>query len=476
MKLSAKIITATLLPFVVIITLYYALTTGTAYNYLARVFRQQAVSNLEKAADDIRHSFIDKERQLKFLASTNPPDQKKPEATRVALQLLLHDVEAFFQLSVININGQQWLRLNKFPLEEKEKKPESLFSRPVYQQPILELKTYLGNIQRYKGYPLPFIDMSIPYRNRMTGKISGVIWAQVSFQEIQLILENNIPTKGKLMLVQTENYERLAEADDTDIDYSDLESDALADIMKQKSEKIGTLEKERGDLKVTFFYRLFKLNGLRFILLYYQPNDQIFSLANRLRNNNVYITLGGVVLFSFFSFFLIRIIITPLQALTDKIIALSLQYRPTKDTKQDEKEVIRGDEVMQLGEIFNLFQKQLSAYSEEVEAFNRTLEEKVLMKTEELRLELQLRKQTEEEKENLIKELRKALDEINTLRGILPVCSFCKNIRDDKGHWEKIESYIKDHSQAEFSHSICPECMKKHYPDTYKRMLLEEDS
>ncbi len=57
------------------------------------------------------------------------------------------------------------------------------------------------------------------------------------------------------------------------------------------------------------------------------------------------------------------------------------------------------------------------------------------------------------------------LSEIKTLRGILPICSYCKQIRDDKGYWSQIESYIRKHSDAEFSHGICPECAKKHYPD-----------
>jgi len=63
------------------------------------------------------------------------------------------------------------------------------------------------------------------------------------------------------------------------------------------------------------------------------------------------------------------------------------------------------------------------------------------------------------------KELEKALEEIKTLRGILPICSVCKKIRDDKGYWNQIEKYISDHSDAEFSHGICPECAKKLYPD-----------
>jgi len=75
------------------------------------------------------------------------------------------------------------------------------------------------------------------------------------------------------------------------------------------------------------------------------------------------------------------------------------------------------------------------------------------------------RKQAEEEREKLINELQGALKEIKTLRGILPLCSFCKKIRDDKGYWEKVDVYIHKHSQADISHSVCPECAKEHYPD-----------
>jgi PAS domain S-box-containing protein len=75
------------------------------------------------------------------------------------------------------------------------------------------------------------------------------------------------------------------------------------------------------------------------------------------------------------------------------------------------------------------------------------------------------RKKSEKDRERLIKELQDALKEIKTLRGILPLCSYCKKIRDDKGYWEQVDVYIGKHSQADISHSICPECMKKYYPD-----------
>jgi hypothetical protein len=60
--------------------------------------------------------------------------------------------------------------------------------------------------------------------------------------------------------------------------------------------------------------------------------------------------------------------------------------------------------------------------------------------------------------------LQSALDQVRTLSGLLPICSHCKRIRDDKGYWKQIEAYIHDHSEAEFSHGICPDCLKKYYP------------
>ena len=75
------------------------------------------------------------------------------------------------------------------------------------------------------------------------------------------------------------------------------------------------------------------------------------------------------------------------------------------------------------------------------------------------------RKRAEVSREKLVKELQKALSEVRTLKGIIPICASCKKIRDDKGYWEQIETYINKHSEAGFSHSICPECAKKIYPD-----------
>ncbi len=77
--------------------------------------------------------------------------------------------------------------------------------------------------------------------------------------------------------------------------------------------------------------------------------------------------------------------------------------------------------------------------------------------------EIKNRQQIEEEKEKLIKKLEQALSEVKSLKGIIPICSYCKNIRDDKGYWNKLELYMQKHSDAEFSHGLCPECSEKLY-------------
>lgn len=84
------------------------------------------------------------------------------------------------------------------------------------------------------------------------------------------------------------------------------------------------------------------------------------------------------------------------------------------------------------------------------------------------------RKQADKEKIAMIRQLQHALAEVKTLRGIIPICMFCKQIRDDKGYWEQVEVYVHKHSEADFSHGICPNCLRERYPKLYRKQLLLE--
>ncbi len=90
----------------------------------------------------------------------------------------------------------------------------------------------------------------------------------------------------------------------------------------------------------------------------------------------------------------------------------------------------------------------------EIESANQKLKAEISMKIE-----------SERKREQLIVELKNALEEIKTLKGIIPICANCKKIRDDTGYWNQLEYYISTHSDAKFSHGICPDCMEKLYPN-----------
>ncbi|MCK5404292.1 MAG: hypothetical protein KAI75_03645 [Desulfobulbaceae bacterium] len=81
-----------------------------------------------------------------------------------------------------------------------------------------------------------------------------------------------------------------------------------------------------------------------------------------------------------------------------------------------------------------------------------------------LRLDQKVKERTSE-LEEANRNLQEALTKVKTLSGFIPICASCKKIRDDKGYWNQIEAYIQKHSNAEFSHGICPECLKKLYPE-----------
>lgn len=105
-------------------------------------------------------------------------------------------------------------------------------------------------------------------------------------------------------------------------------------------------------------------------------------------------------------------------------------------------------------DIYCNLEKKISERTSELDAINGKLLE-----------EIEERKRTELEKEQLIAQLQQAMQQVKILSGFLPICASCKKIRDDTGYWRQIEEYISTHSNALFSHSICPDCTKKLYPE-----------
>lgn len=83
------------------------------------------------------------------------------------------------------------------------------------------------------------------------------------------------------------------------------------------------------------------------------------------------------------------------------------------------------------------------------------------------------RQQAEEERERLISELQESLAKVKQLSGLIPICASCKKIREDRNYWTAVEAYVASHSEAKFSHTVCPDCLRKLYPDFAEEILSE---
>jgi hypothetical protein len=86
------------------------------------------------------------------------------------------------------------------------------------------------------------------------------------------------------------------------------------------------------------------------------------------------------------------------------------------------------------------------------------------------------RKITEERRDEAVREREIAMEDLKILRGFLPICASCKKIRNDEGYWTQIEAYIRDHSEADFTHGICPDCAKKLYPEILEGKHHDSDT
>lgn len=119
-----------------------------------------------------------------------------------------------------------------------------------------------------------------------------------------------------------------------------------------------------------------------------------------------------------------------------------------------------------LSKKLSLLEEQLTNKQKELDYYKKIAQEaghKRLLEIYQMTHLIEEKKIAEMQREKVIEDLKAALDEVKILQGFLPICSSCKKIRDDTGYWNQIEQYIQKHSDAQFSHSICPECLEKLY-------------
>jgi len=169
----------------------------------------------------------------------------------------------------------------------------------------------------------------------------------------------------------------------------------------------------------------------------------------------IMITAIIIIIFSM-TFVIKKIVNKPLDELLNSVQIIS-------NGNLDHKvSIISNNEIGILSNNFNKMTDKLKENKNKLKEYNQNLEKKVIEKTTEIE-----KKMKELEEKNV--ELNKALKNIKTLQGLLPICANCYKIKDDKGYWTQIEKYISENSEADFTHSLCDDCVKELYPNYHKK-------
>ena len=226
--------------------------------------------------------------------------------------------------------------------------------------------------------------------------------------------------------------------------------ESMREILNQLTAKSPFLINESSDNQLLIYTTFPGIKGRPALLISSKIPRKIVTKGHTTIRHAIYsIILAGSVILVVMLLLLNRTVFNPIINFSNHVLSI----RKTGDVSV-RLSSHRKDEIGILTSEFDNMLEQIEKESLELEEVNAELQE-----------DISKRKQVEKEREKLITELQTALAEVKTLRGILPLCSYCKKIRDDKGYWEQVDVYIHKYSQADISHSICPECAKEHYPD-----------
>jgi methyl-accepting chemotaxis protein len=185
------------------------------------------------------------------------------------------------------------------------------------------------------------------------------------------------------------------------------------------------------------------------------PVTDFYGPANKIKPYLLVTGLLGSIVLALILMFLLRRVMLPLKSLTHGVKQVGMG-------NLDARILIRSNDE------FNLLAREFNNMTQNLQ--------NITVSRDDLEREIQEKNQIDKERKKVIKDLTAALDEIKTLKGIVPICANCKKIRDDKGYWDQLETYIEKHSDASFSHGMCPDCSDEMYgnEDWYIQMKAKK--
>ena len=394
---------------------------------------QQSQAKLKEVAmrvgNEIRSYIMDHTGNLQLIHNLYGIELIGPEKQRTLLSNLLFDHQIYQELSLTDPEGQELMRLSRSmvflpgDLQNRATQKEFLF-------PATHKSPYFGAVHFDRKIQEPLITVSVPLVDLRNGNLAYVLVGSLRFKKIwDLLADIDIPGEGVVYVVDQKK-QVVAHRNPSVV---------LRGTTSNLPEVQGRAKGLAGiDTIISWDTVDFGDQTLKIVAE--QPISEALVLITRHFRISTIITSVFIMIALFFVVLAIRNFIRPIKLLATATEAISNGDYSQRVT------VATQDEIGALASSFNRM-------SQDLENYHNKMEELVKTRTDDL--------------SRANRQLQLSLKKIKTLSGFLPICASCQKIRDDKGYWNKIEAYIEQHSEAEFSHGLCPDCLKKLYPQFY---------
>ena len=376
-----------------------------------------------------------------------------PEKQKTIFSNLLFNQQIFQDTALLNPDGQELMRLSRSSVFTG-KDLQNRATQKEFLWPSTHKEPYFSTIHFDRNIQEPLVTISVPFADLRTGELAYVLTGDLRFKKIwDLLATIEIPGEGVVYIVDQTNQ----------IVAHRNPSVVLSNTTANLPEVAGRVKGISGT-DVIISWDVLELGEQKLMIVVEQPVSKALALVTNHLQIALIVTSMVFVIAIVFVVLATRHFVRPIESMAAGARAISRGDYSTHIV------VTSQDELGDLAFAFNTM-------TQDLEEYNNKMEELVKIRTDELAQANRLlekdiveRMALEKERELLIEKLQRNLEKVKILSGFLPICASCKKIRDDKGYWNQIESYIAAHSEAEFSHGICPECCKKQYPELYEEI------
>lgn len=372
------------------------------------------------------------------------------EDQKALLSNLLFDQYVFQEIALLSAEGYELIRLSRSSVYlGKDLKTRA--TRMEFIFPATHKEPYFSPVYFDKVIREPLMTISIPHFDLRTGNLLYVTVANLRFKKIWDLLVNiEIPGRGVVYIINKAK-QVVAHRNPSFV---------LGGATINLPEAPGPTKGLAG-VEVIIAWDILRFGDQTLTVVAEQSVSQAYAFITNTLRMAIAMTFIAFVLAIILIVFVINRVVKPIE-----ILATSAKATGKGDYSQC-IESTSQDEIGTLASAFNQMNRDLAEYYNKMEELVKIRTLELAQVNRELKNEIADRGAIEKERERLISELQNSLEKVKMLSGLLPICASCKKIRDDQGYWNQIESYIRDHSEANFSHSVCPECMTKLYPEFY---------